>query len=45
MEHDEAVERTSPPASCFWCERLHPGEHALSHLSRVHDALFDDAIA
>jgi hypothetical protein len=30
MEHDEAVERTSPPASCFWCERLHPGEHTLS---------------
>ena len=30
MEHDEAVEQTSPPASCFWCERLHPGEHALS---------------
>jgi hypothetical protein len=30
MEYDGAVERTSPPANCFWCERLHPGEHALS---------------
>ena len=20
----------APPASCFWCERLHPGEHSLS---------------
>ena len=30
MKHDEAVEQTSPSASCFWCERLHPGEHPLS---------------
>ena len=30
MEHDETMDRTSPPVSCFWCEQLHPGEHALS---------------
>ena len=30
MEHDEALDRSSSPVCCFWCERLHPGEHALS---------------
>ena len=26
----ETEQDTSPLVSCFWCERLHPGEHALS---------------
>ena len=30
MRHDETASQASPPVSCFWCERLHPGEHALS---------------
>jgi hypothetical protein len=30
MEHDQAVERAPSQANCFWCEQLHPGEHALS---------------
>ena len=30
MEHDYAVEQTSPDVNCFWCEGLHSGEHALS---------------
>jgi hypothetical protein len=41
MEHDEGrnvtdgrseivQETTSAPVSCFWCERLHPGEHPLA---------------
>ena len=30
IEHDGAVENTSTLVSCFWCERLHPGELSLS---------------
>jgi hypothetical protein len=30
MAHDVAVENTSILVSCFWCERLHPGELPLS---------------
>jgi hypothetical protein len=30
IEYDEAFGKTSPPMSCFWCDRLHPGEHPLS---------------
>ena len=26
----EIVQEASPLVSCFWCERLHPGEHPLS---------------
>jgi hypothetical protein len=26
----EIVQRASPLVSCFWCERLHPGEHPLA---------------
>ena len=26
----EIAQETLPLVSCFWCERLHPGEHALS---------------
>ena len=30
MKHAEAMDRTLPLVNCFWCERLHPGAHALS---------------
>jgi hypothetical protein len=26
----EIVQEASPLMSCFWCERLHPGEHPLA---------------
>jgi hypothetical protein len=26
----ETVQQASPLVSCFWCERLHPGEHPLA---------------
>jgi len=26
----EIVQQASPLVSCFWCERLHPGEHPLA---------------
>ena len=26
----DTVPQSAPLVSCFWCERLHPGEHALS---------------
>jgi hypothetical protein len=26
----EIEQEALPPRSCFWCERLHPGEHPLS---------------
>jgi len=26
----ETVQKTLPLVSCFWCERLHTGEHPLS---------------
>ena len=26
----EIVQEASPLVSCFWCERLHPGEHPLA---------------
>jgi rubrerythrin len=26
----EIVQEALPLVSCFWCERLHPGEHPLS---------------
>ena len=29
-ERPETEQATSTLVSCFWCERLHPGEHALS---------------
>ena len=30
MEHDGVAEEASTLVSCFWCERLHPGELSLS---------------
>ena len=30
MEHHEITERKPPLVTCFWCERFHPGDRALS---------------
>ena len=55
MEHSESRDfvdgeseigqEVSPRVGCFWCERLHPGEHPLVRLPGLRGQVFDDAIA